>query len=121
MLLHIITVELWNKASSAGYLTDPSLETEGFIHCSFPDQVLTPANERFGGREDLFLLLIDPEAVEPQIVIEDTYGSGVKYPHIYGPLNTDAVRAVLRFPPASDGVFKHVPIFDPIETGGSGS
>lgn len=109
MLLHIITLADWAQAQASGELTNPSLDTEGFIHCSYADQVLTPANERYAGRDDLHLLVIDPGAVTAKIVIEDSYGSGTAFPHIYGPLNVDAVRAVLAFPRDSSGYFETVP------------
>lgn len=90
-------------------LTNPSLESEGFIHCSFADQVLTPANERYAGRDDLQLLVIDPDAVQARIVVEDSYGSGTEFPHIYGVLNLDAVRSVVPFPRGESGLFEVVP------------
>ena len=109
MLLHIITLADWEVAKVNGELTNPSLATEGFIHCSYANQVLTPANERYGGRDDLHLLVIDPDAVIPDVVVEDSYGSGTAFPHIYGPLNVDAVLSVLPFPRAGSGHFETVP------------
>jgi uncharacterized protein (DUF952 family) len=109
VLLHIITLADWAEAQASGKLTNPSIATEGFIHCSYPDQVLTPANERYAGRDDLQLLVIDPDAVTAKIVVEDSYGSGTAFPHIYGPLNVSAVRAVLAFPRAASGNFETVP------------
>lgn len=102
-LLHIAPVDRWNEAGA--HYRDPSLDTEGFIHCSTIEQVLIPANERFAGRTDLVLLVIDPERVEARIVFEDCYESGHEFPHIYGPLPTDAVTQVLPFPPSDDGTF----------------
>jgi uncharacterized protein (DUF952 family) len=102
-LLHIAPTERWQRAD-ADYV-DPSLDTEGFIHCSTTEQVLTPANERFAGRTDLVLLVIDPALVDAKIVFEDCYETGTKFPHIYGPLPTVAVVQVVAFPPNDDGTF----------------
>lgn len=112
VLLHIITLPDWEQAQESATLMSPSLESEGFIHCSYADQVLTPANERYAGRDDLHLLVIDPDAVTAKVVVEDSYGSGTAFPHIYGPLNVDAVRAVLPFPRAASGRFEVVPELD---------
>ena len=90
--------------SDAVYV-DPSLEAEGFIHCSTPAQVLIPANERFGGRTDLVLLLVDVLAVPSPTVFEDCYESGHRFPHIYGPIPVAAVTKVLPFPCQRDGSF----------------
>ena len=109
VLLHITSTDRWNVAVADGVLIDPSLEQEGFIHCSTPDQVLIPANERYAGRRDLVLLVIDPAGVEAEIVFEDSYDSGVTFPHVYGPIPTDAVRRVIEFPPEPDGRFRLPP------------
>jgi len=109
-LLHITSRSHWATASTE--FSDPSLEAEGFIHCSTPEQVLTPANERFAGRNDLVLLVIDPALVSSPIVVEDSYGSGTEYPHIYGTIPTKAVRHVIDFPCNPDGTFDLPPLPD---------
>ncbi len=91
VLLHITTLAAWQQAGQVGEYTAPSLETEGFIHCSLPEQVAGVANALYAGREDLVLLWIDPGLVIPEIRYE---GSPEAYPHLYGPLNLDAVTQV---------------------------
>ena len=105
MILHIAEESEWLAAVPAGFYRADSLETEGFIHCSTPAQVLGPANERFRGQEGLVLLCIDPEKVNAPIVYEDCYETGQEFPHIYGALDVDAVTAVIDFPPREDGSF----------------
>jgi len=105
MLLHITTPAAWADAQRDGSYRDPSLETEGFIHCSTPQQVLIPANERFGGRSDLCLLVIDPDALTERLVYEDCYESGMEFPHVYGPINLEAVTETVAFPCRADGTF----------------
>ncbi len=103
ILLHIAPIERW-EAGADPYI-DPSLQAEGFIHCSTPEQVLIPANERFTGRTDLVLLVIDPALVPSEIVFEDCYESGHAFPHIYGPIPRAAVTRVINFQPGVDGRF----------------
>jgi uncharacterized protein (DUF952 family) len=79
--------------------------TEGFIHCSTPEQVLRVANARFRGREDLVLLLIDSGMIAAEIRYENLEGGNERFPHIYGPLNLEAVINVLDFEPQADGTF----------------
>ncbi len=104
-LHHITRDEAWQVAQAAGVYRTESLETEGFIHCSLLGQVIDVANTLYRGRDDLVLLVIDEERVEPDIRYEDCYETGRNFPHIYGPLNLDAVRDVLPFSPGSEGTF----------------
>ena len=104
MIVHIVSQSVWNEAQAAGEYRGDTLETEGFIHCSTPEQVVEVANLRFRARTDLCLLVIDPTRVNPKILYEDG-GNGKMYPHIYGPLNLSAVRAVIPFRPVSEGTF----------------
>lgn len=46
-----------------------SLDSEGFILCSTPDQVVEVANYLFRGQRGLVLLVIDPESVVPEYPI----------------------------------------------------
>ncbi|HEU4328018.1 MAG TPA: DUF952 domain-containing protein [Roseiflexaceae bacterium] len=105
MILHIIPHADWRRAQAEGLYRAGSLESEGFIHCSTPAQVLAAAGAHFRNVGGLALLVIDPTRVAAPIVYEDSYGSGQEYPHIYGPLNLDAVEHVLDFPVRPDGGF----------------
>jgi uncharacterized protein (DUF952 family) len=91
MIFHIATRHDWDAAARAGEYRADTLETEGFIHCSEAHQVAGVANVRFRGREDLLLLWIDPALVEAEIKYEDASDGSGKFPHIYGPINTDAI------------------------------
>jgi uncharacterized protein (DUF952 family) len=105
IILHITQESDWLAAVSAGFYHSDSLETEGFIHCSAVEQVLGPANAMFYGQDGLVLLAVDPGQVSAPIVYEDCYESGQEFPHIYGPLEIEAVMAVIAFPPQDDGRF----------------
>lgn len=105
MILHIVSETEWRTAVAAGRYEPPSLADEGFIHCSTIAQVLGPANDFYHAQSGLQLLGIDPERVAAPIVYEDCYESGQAFPHIYGPLNPDAVTAIFAFPPEPDGSF----------------
>ena len=101
-ILHITTLDEWEQAIERGEYSSLSLESEGFIHCSLQDQVAEVANARFAGRNDLILLWIDESRVRPEVRYE---GDTEKYPHIYGPLNVDAVLKVAAYVPEPDGHF----------------
>jgi len=104
MILHICSSDAWKAALNSGSYIGDTLLTEGFIHCSTKDQVIEVADYIFRGRAGLLLLLIDEAKVKEKIRYEDA-GNGKLYPHIYGPLNLDAVMDAVEFPPRADGTF----------------
>lgn len=101
MIYHWCPAEDWEAAD--GFYASPSLADEGFIHFSFRDQVTRTATEIDRGRPDLVLLGVDDSRLE--VVIEDSYGIGEEYPHVYGPIPTEAVMVVTPFPCEDDGSF----------------
>jgi uncharacterized protein (DUF952 family) len=103
LIVHITSTQSWAEVIDA--YTAPSLKTEGFIHCSSPEQVTDPANALFFGQKDLVLLCIDTRRLGAEVIHEDCYEAGQTFPHIYGPINRDAVIAVVPFPPDEDGGF----------------
>lgn len=80
-----------------------TLAEEGFIHASTVDQVAPVANMFYKGMPGLIVLVIDVGRVQPQIRYEDVPGFAEPFPHIYGPLNTDAVVEALRLKQDPDG------------------
>lgn len=78
-------------AASGEEYRAPSLEGEGFLHCSTAEQLARTARELYGDRNDLILLTIDVDAISAHVVYEDLYDRGEDFPHIYGPLPARAV------------------------------
>lgn len=105
IILHIAKKEQWEHAKRTGVYTGDTLESEGFIHCSTSKQIIKVANALFHGQKGLVLLVIDSDKVKSEIRYEGVEGRE-RYPHVYGPLNIDAVAKVLRFEPEEDGTFK---------------
>ena len=104
LLLHITSRAQWDRARFAGMYRSETLDTEGFIHCSTRDQVLGVAEKHFRGRDDLVLLCIDSSRVQAPIQY-DAIETGARFPHVYGPLNADAVIKTVPFPPGPNGRF----------------
>lgn len=102
-ILHICKRAEWQAAQQIGEYRALSLDTEGFIHCSRLDQVAAAANQFFSGAEDLVVLWIDPEEIKAELRWDPV--GGEVYPHIYGPLNLEAVKVVDSYAPDADGIF----------------
>ncbi|BBM87455.1 DUF952 domain-containing protein [Candidatus Uabimicrobium amorphum] len=102
-LYHITSREEWSQAQSE-YLP-VNFAKEGFIHCSYHQQIVGSANKFFHGQRNLVLLKIIPQKITSNIVDENLEGGKVMFPHIYGPLPVDAVTQVIDFPCEQDGSF----------------
>jgi len=81
-----------------------TLDSQGFIHCSTIQQIVKVANALFLAQKGLVLLWIAANKVQSEIRYEGA-GSEELYPHIYGPLNVNAVVKVSDFEPAKNGEF----------------
>lgn len=103
VILHITTRDDWEQARPGGWLHVASLDTEGFIHCSTPAQVVGTLNRFFRGQTDLVLLVIDADKLTSPIRYEAADGD--RFPHLYGPLNMDAIVNVLPLALQADGTF----------------
>jgi uncharacterized protein (DUF952 family) len=104
-ILHITPLATWEQASATGELRPESLESEGFIHASTFDQVVRVANAFYAGQNGLVLLCIDTKRLHSPIQWEQAVDVDDTFPHIYGPLNADAVTEVLTFEPDASGQF----------------
>src|SRR3990172_5084118 len=111
-ILHLAPHDAWLAAVKKGAYRADSLSTEGFIHCSKPSQIVDVANTFYRGQRGLVLLVIDPSKLEAELKWEPpaepapTHARpGDLFPHIYGPLNLDAVIKVVAFEPDGDGNF----------------
>ncbi len=111
MILHILRRAEWDDARPRGEYRPPSLDAEGFIHCSTVGQVVATANIFFAGATDLLLLQIDERKLLAELKYEvpaTPYDERPRtpFPHIHGALNLDAVVAVAEFPCEADGSFR---------------
>ncbi|WP_414657633.1 DUF952 domain-containing protein [Deinococcus sp. VB343] len=104
---HITTRDAWNAAQRAGEYRHPSLDKQGFIHFfePTPEQLLSVANALFLGQPGLVLLVVDPSRLAAPLRYEEYEPGSLHFPHLYGPLNLDAVTEVLDFVPGEDGRF----------------
>ena len=89
-LFHIVDPSVWATAVAAGEYRPASIDSEGFIHFSFADQVTGTANARYRDAAELIVVEVESDAIPGELRIEDSYGSGVEFPHIYGPVPTAA-------------------------------
>jgi uncharacterized protein (DUF952 family) len=104
-IFHVAPKADWQKARQSGTYRPASLAQDGFLHASLAHQVLAVANSVFRGKKGLLLLEIDPSKLRAEVRHEDLRRSGAPYPHIYGPINCNAVVATYPFEPDAKGTF----------------
>jgi len=113
LIYHIATAASWAQAKRDGdyrvSTLDRTLAEEGFLHASTAAQLEGVANAFYQGVDDLVLLVIDTQAVTAEIRYEQAGRSADPYPHIYGPLNLDAVIDVRPVRAAASGRFSFPP------------
>lgn len=89
-IYHIVLPEKWKTVKNASSYSAATLETEGFIHCSYDHQLDAVIGRYYANEPELVVLTIDPAKLTSELVSEPSTG-GEEYPHIYGPINLDAV------------------------------
>jgi glutathione S-transferase len=109
VIFHITGRAEWEGARQAGVYAvstrGKTLVGVGFIHCAFREQVPGVAELVFADADDLVLLSIDEAALNAEVRTENLDGGSELFPHIYGPLNLDAVAYVDTFERGADGRF----------------
>jgi len=113
MIFHITPRIAWDDAQHQGDYRAESLAAEGFIHCSTISQVLPVAENFYKSQSGLVLLVIEPTLLSSDLIWEPPSGEspppgvpkGEPFPHIYGPINLDAVVKVVDLEKNTDNKF----------------
>ncbi len=87
-IYHLIARSVWEQTPAGAYRAD-SLSAEGFIHCSNAQQVAPVANLFYNDIPDLLVLCIDVARLESPWKEEPAGAEW--FPHVYGPINRDAI------------------------------
>ena len=95
IIYHVTTTSEWKEAKQKGFYETPSLKEEGFIHCSQPEQVPGVLERYFSGKTDLVKLVIDTDKLTSQYIYDWSPSIADTFPHVYGPINVDAVIEVV--------------------------
>lgn len=90
-IYHITTQNQWDAAKASGYYTSPSLKDEGFIHCSEERQIPDVLRRYFSDKTQLVKLTIDTDKLTSQLIYDWSNAIEDTFPHIYGPINLEAI------------------------------
>lgn len=98
---------LWRQAEAAGRFDGAPVDhQDGFIHFSTAAQAAGTAAKHFAGQDDLLLVAIRVDALDPALLRWEPSRGGALFPHLYGPLSLGAVAWVRPLPLGADG--RHV-------------
>jgi len=105
-IYHMLPRSTWEAQPPDQPYQGDTLTSEGFIHCTGDSDLLVMVANRFYRDQagEFVVLHIDPERVIAEIKWEAA--DGALFPHIYGPLNLDAVTDVTPFPRDDQGKFQ---------------
>ena len=99
----ICSASAWREAERQGVFRGSSDDArDGFIHFSLASQVAETAVKHFFGRQALFLIEVDADALGDNLRWERSRNDEL-FPHLYGELALGAVRAVLELRVRGDG------------------
>jgi tRNA (cmo5U34)-methyltransferase len=114
-IYHLVTESEFQTQAKGDTYLPTRFDQDGFIHCTGePGTLLAVANDYFSGVEEpVLVLVIDTAKLAAEVRFEPpapVAGSGVShlgkarlFPHIYGPLNLDAVTGIGVLQPHVDG------------------
>jgi len=110
-VFHLIPLAEWELVRQGSVYAPASLATVGFIHFSHDRQLLETAARFFAGRPDLIVLSVRTDRLQAELREERV--DGELFPHLYGPLNLDAVVEAVPLPLRPDGTFDVPEAFRP--------
>lgn len=93
-IYHITTADAWEKAVRQGFYETPSLQEEGFIHCTHAHQTDLVLQKFFKDVRSVVILTIDTEKLDTPLIEDWSESFQDHFPHIYGYLFPETVIAV---------------------------
>ncbi|MCD9186068.1 MAG: DUF952 domain-containing protein [Pyrinomonadaceae bacterium] len=90
LIYHIVLPELWEVFKNKEEYEAESLQTEGFIHCSFAEQLDGVLRRYYSNAEKVLILSLDTEKLASKLINEPSTNNDI-YPHIYGKINKSAI------------------------------
>jgi uncharacterized protein (DUF952 family) len=101
---HLTPRAWWDAADPDAPLRAPSLESEGFIHCTDgAAEMVATANRHYAAEPGAFVVLtVDLDRITSTWSVDDPDRI---YPHIFGPIDRAAIVAVVDAPRDPHGTF----------------
>jgi uncharacterized protein (DUF952 family) len=114
IVLHLMPVAAWRSWMAGGSYEPASLAGEGFVHCTAGDELmLDVANRFYAGADDVVAVSLQTDRLTGEVRWEaPAHPDGARaradeprFPHVYGPLDRDAVVGARRLVQDAGGRF----------------
>jgi uncharacterized protein (DUF952 family) len=121
VILHLLPESQWRELRHRSEYAPDAYAADGFVHCSPDDAVMLAVADSYysGAAEPLVVMALDEGRLSSEVRWEDPspapppgVAPGTRFPHVYGPLDLDAVTGVRRL--VRDGSGRFVG-YEPIE------
>jgi uncharacterized protein (DUF952 family) len=91
---HLVPDEVWSRHKDSALYLPKAFDQDGFIHCTNGLQELVDVGNRYytADPRPFRALILKTELIESPVRYDDPEET---FPHIYGPLNTNAVVGIL--------------------------
>ena len=93
-IYHIVERSYWEENSNQKEYFSSNFEVENFIHSSIAEQLNATANRYYKAHQEIVVLIIDLSKLVSTIKFELSLSLQQDFPHIYGPINLDAVEEI---------------------------
>ena len=90
LIYHIVTPEVWEKFKNEYEYEAESLASEGFIHCSYRNQLDDVLLRYYKNADKVLILHINLHYLTAKFIAEPATNREI-YPHIYGKINKSAI------------------------------
>jgi uncharacterized protein (DUF952 family) len=90
LIYHVVPPEVWANFKDKDFYKAESLESEGFIHCSFAAQLEGVLQRYYPRAEKVVILTIDTAELKSKMIEEPSTNNEI-YPHVYGEINRGAI------------------------------
>jgi uncharacterized protein (DUF952 family) len=90
LIYHVVLSDVWANFKDKDFYRAESLESEGFIHCSFDFQLDAVLQRYYSNAGKVLILTIDTVELTSKMIEEPSTNNEI-YPHIYGEINLGAI------------------------------
>jgi uncharacterized protein (DUF952 family) len=101
---HLAPREVWDGQRTQHTYVPEAFAVDGFVHCTDGEEAVIDTANRYYRTDprDYVVLTIEVDALSSEVKYEDP---GRIFPHVYGPIETSAVRDVREVRREADGTF----------------
>jgi uncharacterized protein (DUF952 family) len=93
LIYHIVLPDVWEKFKDENEYEAESLMDEGFIHCSYRNQLDEVLERYYKDEKRVYVLHINTNRLTSALLAEPSTNREI-YPHVYGKINRSAIAEI---------------------------